>query len=280
MAILIDGDMMEAEVVPSAAPSAEELREEVELDAPSEDSLSTDSQKIVEHYVKALDSFVNSSGTTAFSEELARPYYPFLRFNKKMEIVVRSLSRDEYLDVLKVTSPELGEILSKTDLQDDLPAENIGIYNRNVFRNVHSSLNLFWEEGRTNIDKLRDCSSQMTLVPDMEYFCLFTGTNKQLLEYFTVNKVRLEKPLLVLYHNKDSGFVNRLTAEHHLPQSSDLFSQENLLNYVRKGSCKKLKDMIHDYERWTNHLTRRGDESKKREGFYQYLYKTHPELTI
>ncbi len=184
----------------------------------------------------------------------AADYTPFLRFKYegkcKSTIQARPLTREEYLSVLKQTTPELGVMLEGTDLKELLPLKSIQIYDLNNYNPVLASLGLGTEAGCKAIVDLLKCSREFTYIPDLETLSLFLANGAQLREYLRVNdtlQAQVTSSNGMFKVEKCAG-ESILTVQTNFPRTEQLFAPDFVLKYVQQTGTTNVQEMLVEYE--------------------------------
>ncbi len=268
--------------------------------APTEAKLSEndDNVSLMKHLLAQMWAYlnVNQNIQAPHFGIKAEHYAPFLRFkyesSNTLIIQSRPLTREEYLSVLKQTTPELGAILEGTDLKELLPSDSIQIYDINSYNPVLASLGLGTEAGCKAIVDLLQCSRKFTYIPDLKTLSLFLANGAQLREYLQVNntlqaQVTSSEGVFKVEQRSGESFP---TLQTNFPGTEQLFAPDMVLKYVQQTGKTEVRNMIGEYAQVTTEVNReinRGSNSNihtKIVDALNYLYKllekNNPSLVL
>ncbi len=221
-------------------------------------------------------------------------YAHFLRFKSEssstLTIQSRPLTREEYLSVLKQTTPELGAMLEGTDIKKLLPLDSIQIYDINRYNPVLASLGLGTEAGCKAIVDLLQCSREFTYIPDLETLSLFLANGAQLREYLRVNdtlQAQATSSGEVFKVEQRSG-ESVPTLQTNFPVTEQLFAPNLVLKYIQQTGKTEVSEMIVEYDcvKTEIHamLRPRKEILEKASKMVKYLYelleKNNPSLVL
>ncbi len=292
MAILIDGDMMQA-----GEPQIEDEKEKPTvvdpldvLGDPGHPPATAEITSILQGYVEGLQTFIQGNqgkmkGVKQFDPSLVKPYCPHLCFGSKLEAGVRDLSRQEYLGILKDTSPDLWNLLNSSDLKEGLPEYGIDIYSESSFKDVPQAIGIIAEPGREAMQSLQESTRNIKIIPDMKFLSLFMERGQEFRDYLSKSNFSESGELFVYCKQLTTGpaygrsFPNSKT-EKNIPDSTSLFSPDKLLHYIQETGSKEIRGMMQEYEEIIKYLKGGNAGGGKMKPMYDCLKKANPGLAI
>ncbi len=280
MAILIDGDMMEVEE------QVEEIEDFVVADEEKDTAAQPSAQrdpalvKVVEDHIQKFVTYLPTachlSGSpvpTDLLPEHLLPFAPYLCFNKELALVPRTLTPDEYIGLLKKSSPITGELFAVSDLKEILPDE-IDLMNDSYLSNMPVDLDLRDETGKSEVLKLYRQSTKFSLIPDLTSLSLFMENGENFRDFVGSSNLATKDPLLIQFPAKHSAGSKILA-------SFPKMSPDSLLDYVQFSGKSEIKDMLQEYDSIRSYCDPQMNSYQdiiKR--LHDRIKKANPELTI
>lgn len=271
------------DVVVSPAPAETDVQE------------ADDNASLMRNLLAQMWEYLNAKPNKSISNfgVMAAHYAPFLRFKSESESILiqaRSLTREEYLSVLKQTTPELGAMLEGTNLKELLPASSLQVYDIESYNPVLASLKLGKEAGCEALADLVKCTRKFTYIPDLKTFSLFLANGKQLREFLRIVGTPTKAPTTPLTGVfKVERFVGEEpTLQTNFPETNQLFAPELVLKYVQQTGTTNVREMLVEYDRVGTEIInkiRQGNDvttsiANARNYLYQLLEKNNPSLVL
>jgi len=186
----------------------------------------------------------------SFDVESAKVYTPFIAFNDVMQLCVHKLSTDEYLGTLRQTSPDLAELIELTDMKDKFPDDGLYIFGSKVFEEATSGcMDLRSEKGNKAIGKFSSDSLSVVMVSNYHVLSLFMEHGEEFRKYCSHlgEAISVDQPLIKISTETNQENENYYKFTFNLKGSRELFSPENLLDYVRVSGSKDISPMLTEY---------------------------------
>ena len=252
----IGAERPEGQPVPEsvAAPQATLLQEE---DKPIIDVVG----KILTDYIHAYCQEINTLNPLIVAARIplhpARitPFASYIGFTEKLNIMVRPLTKPEFITAITQMNPELGSSLSETDLQNDLP-DKINLYQKKDFSELMQTMGVY--EQADEVRKISYASEKFKLISTLEMLSLFMETGAAFLEYLgstAFQKYRSimpqQRPLVTNYTALNKMGMDVTIFGEFFPPTSEVFSPDTLRAYVTTGS-KDVKGFMEEYRQIEN----------------------------
>lgn len=207
-------------------------------------------QILFTEYLTKMDTFSRDKmdvSTPNLNLQKILPYAPYLCFEGNLTVKVRPLTRAEYLSVLKQTSPSLWQMLEETDLKELLPMNEIKVYRSFKFAGTLDELGLNQADGREELGDLYQSSSNLRLIPSLEFFSLFMKEGAALRHYLqTLNDVMTSEDPIFYVGVREHSSPNCIFKSS-FPIVKALFSPDRVLKFVQTSGKKELSSLISEY---------------------------------
>jgi hypothetical protein len=207
---------------------------------------------------------------------IIKPYCPYMFFDPGFRVNIRPFTRDEYLQVLSQTSPDLAELINVTDLKESLPG-TIGRSLRDgetLNENGLAPLGLEEERGRRASSDFSNYSEYTFVIKETRFLSYFMEHGEFLRAYLShLPRSETTVPMLNFWRGVNQSRTNY--HEHKLQnfrRPEKLFEPSNLLRYVKETGDTRIRGMLAEYQEIIT-------ASNLKDTLYAKLRKVHPERT-
>ncbi len=204
-----------------------------------------ENKKLLENYIERLAPFAEHS-IDAYSPELVKPYAPYLVFDWSLRLSVRNLKREEYLSILKQTSPETAYS------SESFPSLI------NIEKSYFNGLNLVADKSREEVSKFLLASWDNLYFPNLSYLSLFMENGKEFRDFLSFSG--LEHNNLARLTIFDVVHVMNI----YLNPPENLFSDSLLSQYLQKTGKQDIDETINECNTLCQHLQKMQQFLKKR----------------
>ena len=217
------------------------------------------------------------SGPGAFTPANILAFAPSMGFTEQLQVRVRPLTADQYLESLKKTSPTLAEIIDCTDLKKSLKPQ-VNIYEGEPWTDPLTAIAAVAPP--KDLLAFDATAESIRLIPDLEMLSWVMKRGNRFREYLAkTNQAGIPgQAAIFVYKRIEENEQIKTVVEQHLPATGVLFSPDKVKMYVDATAQHKVRGLIDEYDALVK--TAEGEQAEFVGYVADGIRKNHPELYV
>ncbi len=274
MAILIDGEMMEAGEKPQLEEVVETSADPKQTGGAATRTDNTLMEAYLRGFQKSISTIQGRDGVNLKQpqhKKWIRTTTPWLCFREGLIFAYKEITRDNFIQMVEKLDSQLGKLLTITDLNNLIP-EQIQLSSVTSYEKLPSNLQSRIKVAVQSVKTLLDCSKAVKVIPDWESLSLFLSHGEKLRDVVLQSGMSPDQIPFAKY-----SAYGRETVILNFPE----IGAKELISYVESSGDGNITEMLTEYDNFRFKCQSLKDYPNKVVDFlYDQLKKNHPELTI
>ena len=234
-------------------------------------------KQFISYAARTTNVYGNVSGPGAFTPANILAFAPSMGFTEQLQVRVRPLTADQYLESLKKTNPTLAEIIDRTDLKKSLKPQ-VNIYEGEPWTDPLTAIAAVAPP--KDLLAFDATAESIRLIPDLEMLSWVMKRGNRFREYLVkTNQAGIPgQAAIFVYKRIEENEQIKTVVEQHLPATGVLFSPDKVKMYVDATAQHKVRGLIDEYDALVK--TAEGEQAEFVGYVADGIRKNHLELYI